>query len=239
MKRRSPRAPHWRLETDLCAATIALFRAQGWKCYPEQDGWDFLMVDPKGGYHGVQAKLAGNMKVLQQAIQQSNVNHSVVLIGRSASDEFFDLARALKLEVLFTTCETSLRTIVDQYLGRWLYGRLLARRQSEVPVKVLPPETDRPAGCQSPSPLTTWKMAAVRFCMEYKEKTFTNTELRKFGIGQGASWVVRGWAERIEVQPPTRLAQYRLVTHSERPDTKFPDVVEIIQQIDASKTSSG
>lgn len=54
-------------EAELCSQFIEYATKKGWKAYPEQNGWDFLLFG-SGIQVGVQAKLTLNTKVLEQAI---------------------------------------------------------------------------------------------------------------------------------------------------------------------------
>jgi len=54
-------------EADLCDAFRTDATADGWACYPEQHGWDLLLV--RGGVQvGVQAKLRGGVPVVLQTL---------------------------------------------------------------------------------------------------------------------------------------------------------------------------
>jgi hypothetical protein len=54
-------------EESLCRAFVAAARAEGWTAYPEQGGWDVLLLRHRVQV-GVQAKLRGGVDVLLQAL---------------------------------------------------------------------------------------------------------------------------------------------------------------------------
>jgi hypothetical protein len=68
-----PRAParNFATEADLCAAFVTdIQKVKGWKIYPETAGFDLLLVrEEDGAQLAIEAKLALNTKVLEQALE--------------------------------------------------------------------------------------------------------------------------------------------------------------------------
>lgn len=117
----------YQTENALCEAFAADARSHGWVVYPEQGGWDILLVR-RGVQVGVQAKLVANTKVLVQALPDNRITASnyrervqralhakgphyrAVLLGsypgrtphskKVAATEFNVLARHLRIVVL-------------------------------------------------------------------------------------------------------------------------------------------
>lgn len=135
-------------EEALCEAFAGAARADGWTVYPEQGGWDLLLVR-RAVQVGVQAKLVAGVEVLLQALPtldgyvptyrrregpEEGPNYRAVLVSRFPGRtpraevhrraEIYALARHLRLVVLeppdppFRTSEGWLRVGWNDNLSR-------------------------------------------------------------------------------------------------------------------------
>lgn len=177
-------------EADVCDALVQ--DAPGWTAYPEQGGWDLLLVR-QGVQVGVQAKLVGNIHMLLQALPGNPRKEDVegpcyraVAVGRwpgrtagariGRRNELAALAMRLRLLVLEGPTEELGKT------GTWLkrswpcvnlerrytgYGPPAIdwrwyRWRPKRPVWTPPFVPDLPAGVPAPSSVSAFQIASVK-----------------------------------------------------------------------------
>lgn len=100
-------APKFAKEADLCAAFISAL-PKGWTAYPEWGGFDILLVGPGGIQIGVEAKLALNPTVIEQAREPQSQWHlfaegpdfRAVLVPEYATARLKGIAAALGVTVI-------------------------------------------------------------------------------------------------------------------------------------------
>jgi len=187
-------------EASFCDDFIAYCKAHGWTSYPEQGGWDIVLV--RGHVQiGIQAKLVANNKVLTQALPedpQSTIgpHYRAVLVGsfrgrtpaakNSNREMFTRMARASKLLVFDPT--PAMRQAWAARQGKlWLpigyHGNLSARRRVSVrwrwyrwrtrKLVWLPPFVPvHGAGVPNPVTVSPWKVAAVKLELVHIEKGY-------------------------------------------------------------------
>lgn len=136
-------------EADLCEAFACDARRDGWIVYPEQGGWDMLLVR-HGIQVGIQAKLKANTHVLLQALPDRSrcrltagpgPHYRAVLVGGykgrtdnavlTSRSEFHALAKAIGLLVIEPPHEFVPRRFrrdgpLTDYIG-WIDRRLALR----------------------------------------------------------------------------------------------------------------
>lgn len=210
-------------EAALCEVLRAAALADGWQPYPEQGGWDLLLVLPAGLQVGVQAKLRPNVDVLAQALlgegQPGPEVHAALV--PSCSLAFREVARALGVLVL---------EAADLDATRWASGK----RTAHLPELVagaqlhrhrerhwLPPFVPQlPAGVPGPRRVTPWQVGAARLCAMLRERGEQGvlvSELRELGLA--ASTWQRRWLRRVPGSRPSRWVPCPGVA---LPDCDFP-----------------
>ncbi len=197
MKREAPFAT----EADLCDAFMKWAREKGFTPYPETAGWDILLVDRGGLQLGLQAKLRFNMQVLYQAVESTwddeGPDFRGVLLPTSSGAT--RLLRALGLGEIYW---------MPHYRGGDFYGidphRHFGSWHFCNPAKrhALPEYVpDVRAGVPSPSPLSDWKIAALKIVATLSVRGYvTRADFREFGIDPGR-WMYAGdWLKRGDVR---------------------------------------
>lgn len=229
-------------EATLCERLATVARAQGFKVYSETCGFDMLLVatEQASGFQpgdriGVEAKLAANVTLLAQAlpreVNKEGAAHYYVALVYSASDEFKDVARRLRI----STVE------IDRidYAGKLFSFASCRWYRHEVTKLSWLPDCEVPklaAGVPAPVRLTKWKMDAIKLCLLCEERGFL---LRKDFADAGISmtrWYKLKWIRREDVESPLRLQgsrklqSYVLVPESKPPHLRYPDVAEALRQ---------
>lgn len=207
----------------MCEVLRAAALAEGWQPYPEQGGWDLLLVLPSGQQVGVQAKLRPNVDVLAQALlserQQGPEVHAVLVPSCSAA--FREVALALGVLVLqavdFDAARRSPWARVPK-LPELVAGARLHRHRAR---HWLPPFVPNlPAGVPAPRRVTAWQLGAARLCALLRERGPQGvlvSEIRERGLAP-STWQ-RRWLERVPGSRPSRWVQSPGVA---LPDCDFP-----------------
>lgn len=223
----------------MCAHVISALREHGWVVYPECFDYDFVAVTADGTRYGVEAKLKGNLKVLDQASghrSQKQVHFRVVLVPDCIS-EFLSVAWKLQLGAL--VCGTHIQARdVPWYLEHSCKG--IPRN----PYELLPLPTvllETPAGVPCPRKLTKWKLAAVQFCLDHaSSEEITRKDLVTAGL-HPAIWTQRDWLVPVgsKAGPNGRaIALYKLGAGAGRPDLWYPEIADAIRARDALKSAA-
>jgi len=242
--------PEWKSEAHMLGVFLDRVRAAGWTVYPEQCGYDAVLVagprdNPKGPREGdvvaVEAKLRGNMDVLNQIKPEwlqpwyrdggpftAPVPDWHVSVVGAASRTFRELAAALGVAVHVPVPE--LPHEADRWWReqwerdiRWDPGWPLWMRSP--PGKRIVPvlEVDVPAGVPAPRKVTTWKVAAVRACLRGGRVTSADlgVDIRRF--------VAAGWV--IAVGKEGRRTVYEFVDPPppNRPDLVYPKIAAALR----------
>lgn len=197
-------------EVDLCAAFRSAAESDGWVVYPETSGWDLVLVwpgeqpVPPGALEippdtqvGVEAKLRPNADVLAQVIERcgrykrSRPDLAAVLVPKAA-EPFHTVAGALGVGVYTLRHCGPWRPARGGYeRGRKTITAPIPRRSRDPVVKGetgqrlwLPPVVPQtPAGTPAPSPLTPWRIQAIRLCAILRERGYvTSQDFTALGI---------------------------------------------------------
>lgn len=192
-------------EVALCAAFIAEIDKRTWTPYAETAGWDILLVRKSDGYQiGIQAKLALNLDVINQAIEQHG--------GWVAAAEGPDCRAVLvpggtsKLEHI---CDyVGLVVVVmqsSQYYSRPSFYPTLPERSDAwgsddwhewCPTKrhKLPEYVpDVAAGASAPLQLTDWKIKAIKLAVLLERNGFVTREDFKHLSLDHRRWIAQDW----------------------------------------------
>lgn len=242
-----PKPPTWPSEAAMLTAFAAEAAAMGFRCVPESCGHDLVLIagpdieaamrkrhwtatgiEP-GDVIAVEGKLHANITVLRQAtpphrrrwvsIDCAAADFYAVVLPRFDSD-LAEVARALGI------CCIEMRAPFgdwrDRHSGLLRFDINEALRCHDYP-RVRPTHLDIAVtpGLPAPRALTPWKLAAVRFCIDFGPREFvakdvpSELNLRTF--------VDHGWATLVRREG--RAGVYALVDHPGRPDRVYPEIV--------------
>ena len=174
------------LESDLCEDFITTARADGWACYPEQNGWDLIIV--KDGIQvGIQAKLKDNMHVIHQTIEHCvpwggvgirapkvGVHIRAVLVP-TASMMFRDVCRAMKIMV-FDSVDGISTMPTPKRMKDYMW-------EVEQPMWLPEVALISKAGVASPMTMSKWRQNALKLYNFVCDKgEVTSADAKQFGI---------------------------------------------------------
>lgn len=207
-------------EADLCDWLIEREATRGWVAYPEHAGWDVLMVRERDGFQvGVQAKLRANCEVIAQAadgMARSKRPDVAAVLVPDASHAFVRVARLCGgIKVLHWSSP-------HRYDFNFLDERLHSATGSPGTRHELPPFVPAVrAGSPAPTPLTKWKLAALRLCLLLDRQGYVTTEdIKRLGMSPTR------WLDLLRMDgyvPGRRL--HRLVRGDKLlPDQQYPEL---------------
>lgn len=156
----------YKTEAEMCAAFMARADNYMWKFYPETGGWDFLAVRETDGIQvGFEAKLRPNVTLIRQMVQRmgrvQTPDYAACLIG-ARNDDLWTIGGALGFGVYFATD-------ADHERGDHIEFHLsMARRLSGPMIEIPKYTSDAIAGSPSPTPLSGWKIMALRAMVAYE-----------------------------------------------------------------------
>lgn len=219
-------------EADLCDWLIEREARHGWTAYPETGEWDVLLVRPDGFQVGIEAKLRPCLAVLEQAAsrmdRRKRPDQAVVLVG-AITWEFKQVATRLHLGVYAWSRYSS--SDLPDYPDRGHRDRI-----------ELPPFVPVLRGGQpSPTPLTRWKLAALRLCLKLRAQGYvTAKDVTDLGMSLSrwtqpqahGPWLV---ADGRDPGSPRRT-RYIAGGGSQLPDQIYP---ELAAQVAAHYGSTG
>lgn len=200
-------------EAELCRHFLAAL-PDGWTPYPETGGWDILLVRQEDGFQiGIQAKLALNAKVLDQALERrwwrdTGPDCRAVLVPEGRTGSLGNVARALGITVIVVggfdrgvKCHPAphkpgfcprLPELRPRFSGppeEW---------HECVPASRLPlPEyvPDVAAGVAAPVQLTLWKIKAIKLSILLERRGYvTRADFRALDIDPRL-WLARQWLQ--------------------------------------------
>lgn len=216
----------FKTEADLCAAFIAWAKPQGWVAYAETAGWDILLVDGAGIQLGIQAKLKFNMQVLHQAVEESwhdeGPDFRGILIPKASGAS--RLLRALGLGEIYYSKHYRGGDFygMESHFQGWHFCNPIKRHK--LPEYV----PDVPAGVPSPSPLSHWKIAALKIVATLNVRGFvTRADFREAGIDPGR-WMYAGdWLKRGDV--PGQWVKDQLPDFAASHPVVYPQVLAAVR----------
>lgn len=193
-------------EVALCAAFIAEVDKRVWTPYAETGGWDILLVRKSDGFQiGIQAKLALNLDVVNQAIEQ----HSGWMAVSPGPDCRAVLVPGGTFKLGHICDYVGLVVIVMQSASNYskpsFYPRLPAKpdewRGSDdwhewCPTKrhKLPDcVPDVAAGASAPLQLTDWKIKAIKLAILLEKRGHVSREDFKHLSLDHRRWIAQDW----------------------------------------------
>lgn len=204
-------------EAALCEVLRLVVHGLGWTFYPEQGGWDALLVLPDETQVGIQAKLRANVDVLAQSIvplRSVGPDIHAVLVP-TCSIAFSDVAKELDVLVLNGS---HLREFGENHL---IGAITRAPRRTHLPGRCwLPPYVPtNPAGVPAPRSVGPWRIAAAKLCAELRQGLQpTNAYIRELGMSPAT------WMRWLDPVPGTKPRRYKLSAGVTLPDVAFPEV---------------
>jgi hypothetical protein len=178
-----------------------------------------------GDQLGVQAKLHPNVTVLWQAVRhtydETGPNYRAVLLPRPPKPYRYR-------EIEFVAHELGCVFLHPNFYGSWACLRSihLRYRMNYAKVVWVPPYKVEEGGRPSPTRVTRWKINAVLFCLQYRERMFTTRDCKNAGL----SWT---FFERFTKPVGKRAGRYKLYTldpEVQTPDQKNPWLAKQIQE---------
>jgi len=186
---------HFNTEAELCDAFIHFVNKNGWTVYPEQNGWDMLLV--KNDIQiGIQAKIRPNIDVLYQTLPpyiimpvngtetKKGPNFRAVLT-QGVYVEFRTICRSLRIIAISPRHIRADGTIED-WDGGWLIEENLNEAYRWKPMKqewlpdIVPMHK---CGVASPTTLSKWSQSALKaFAYLEENKTITSKKIKEYGI---------------------------------------------------------
>lgn len=230
-------------EADLCNEFTRYAESFGWEVHPEVGWWDLLLVATPnvktlgvcvGDQVGVQAKLHANVNVLWQATRDDSrtngPHYRAALVPskkRFALQAFRHVAHDIRCLVFERNKPTSYSQRDPFEVWRNCLRRfdLRYRMKFDHPLWV-PPYKVPEGGKASPQRVTPWKIRAVLFCLQYKDKMFTTRDLALAGIG----WSYFEQFTEYSAKRAGRFKLYRFKKGVVTPDLKNPWLAEQIQE---------
>lgn len=203
-------------EAGLCDRFMAGARAHGWTPYPECAGWDIVLVNTDCQI-GIEAKLRPSIEALAQVVVRCKWSDSgplyVAVLAPRPSRAYRTVAAELRIHIYDTTALDT----KDRYLVRRFYEeppKTLAREWAD-DIALPPIVPKRQAGLPSPSPLTPWRVAALKLCAVLRAKGHvTPADFKAAGIDS------RRWTDNHRWLKPG-AARGEWLGNFEAPD--FPD----------------
>lgn len=215
--------PRFAKESDLCAAFIAALPKE-WTPYAEWGGFDILLVGPGGIQVGIEAKLALNTAVIEQAREPAErwraTDHGpdfrAVLVPEYATGRLEGIAAALGVAVI--RMRADLAPDPRRKGGMWVGKHPHGGRFWTVPFRpelpspklddrgwhdfwpwerVRLPEVvpDCAAGTPAPLRLTDWKIRAIKIAILLDRRPVTRADFKALGIDMGR-WTQCSWLAR-------------------------------------------
>jgi hypothetical protein len=205
----------YKLEKEMCEELAQRASQNNWVVYPEQGGWDLLLVR-RNIQVGVQAKLRPTVKLLSQAIVSEiypGPHYRAVAVGNLDHKERKDIIKIARICGLI---------LIDMSLhpDYWLYAaerdKTSWRYYRHSPNKLLwtPPFVPKlAAGVPAPITVSPWKIASVKLEMAFNKKGWVTIE--------DARRVVREEVPNYKASYPRSLLQrYFKCTREKAPDMK-------------------
>lgn len=239
----------------MCVVFSDHAKSLGWRVFPETSGWDLLLVATdgvqtvgavSGDQIGIQAKLRGNLLVLDQARPKrygdKGPHYHAVLVPE-ARPEFSSIANDLGILVFIGTKQKFSFTTKTGCIPVPGMGIELARVPVSKKFYYSEPEWHpdveiwTPPGVRSPQRITPWKIKAVRLCLESESRGYVlSSHFRASGVSM-QRWLQNGWikpaGERVG-----RSKKYVLDLGALPPHLAYPEISEVLRRDTINAKSS-
>jgi hypothetical protein len=224
--------PCFGTEAELCDAFVAELKPHGYRIYPEQDGWDLVVVDARGRQTGVQAKLRANLEVLGQALRESGGPRSearrgpdsvALLVGSAPAESFERIATSLGFGIVYPRRMST--GVVFTGIEAIAFAPLL---ETTACLDLPEVEVGMSGGCPSPKSVTKWKLAAVGLCLRLRRiGMLTPDDFRNAGVSR-TRWV-QFWLDGARDPDAPRRVIYTARPGASLPDEQYPEIVAALK----------
>jgi hypothetical protein len=205
VRRKRAKGQGFRSEADLCSAFIEGVKSHHrdeWEPYAETAGWDILLVRVKDGFQiGIQAKLAFNIAVINQCLEQWYSPKGIgpdcrgILVPRYRGSEFQAICQYLGLTIISVfpantkRFEPKLPTMKHSTQNP-LWHEWCPLERHPLPCYI----PDVAAGASSPVQLTQWKIKALKVAALLEIRGFVlRSDFKHLGLDP-RRWTARdGW----------------------------------------------
>lgn len=201
-----PKPKPFETEVALCAAFIELVDKRVWTPYAETGGWDILLVRRSDGYQiGIEAKLALNLDVINQAIEQHGGwmavaegpdTRAVLVPGGTAKLGHICDYVGLVVIVMQSAMNYSrprfypaLPEKADQWRGSDDWHEWCPTKRHTLPEYV----PDVAAGASAPIQLTDWKIKAIKLAVLLEKRGHVSREDFKHLSLDHRRWIANEW----------------------------------------------
>lgn len=172
----------YKLEREMCEELVGWSAPSGWIAYPEQGGWDLLLVR-RGVQFGVQTKLRPTVKLMSQALSNPTrgPHYRAVAVGNMDYRERLDferVAKACHLVPIDMSCHHS--HWLDSAGNRSKFYTFIQWRHyrwfPEETIWIPPFVPKHAAGVPSPRTVSPWMVAAVKMELLFRSKGWVTIE---------------------------------------------------------------
>jgi hypothetical protein len=203
VRRKTTRGRGFKSEADLCSAFLDAVRTQygdQWQPYAETSGWDILLVRVEDGFQiGIQAKLALNITVVNQCLEQWHGPRDIgpdcraVLVPHRVGSEFEPICQYLGLTII--SVYPAGARLFEPRLPTMRHGTKNPRWHEWCPLERHPLPCYIPdvvAGASSPLQLTQWKIKALKLVALLELRGFVlRSDFRHLGLDP-RRWTAKG-----------------------------------------------
>jgi hypothetical protein len=249
-------------ESLLCAEFRKFLENYGYTVYPEVSDWDLVAIPDLTKQQlpnlvrtltppelagqpiqiGIQAKLTGNIEVLEQALRFPTCGPNVraILVPR-ATESFIAVANHIGIPVfsrescIGRTWSPEKKTYVKVWgqspFGFNLWG-FAKKFDITKPLQLPLISVDLPAGTACPKQLTPWREKALLLCNHGRKQGYlTSQDFKTFGVNM-QRWEKAGWMKstgKAEVGGAKR-AVMKFVLTSTAPDVGWEEIAARLQK---------
>jgi hypothetical protein len=233
----------YELEKDMCDELTGRAKLTGWTVYPEQGGWDLLLVR-NSVQVGIQTKLRPTIKLLSQALISEEIagpHYRVVAVGNShwkEKEDFAKISMALRLVFMDMGVHPEYWFHMATRSGfrkiPWRYYRHFPKETVWIPPFI----PKLAAGIPAPQTISPWKIAAVKLEMVAKEKRWASIidarevvqqEVPIKGMGSYPRTLLQTYFICTRKKDPRNKRCKKWVLKKTRPSIKFPYVFEALK----------
>jgi len=229
---RRSKKKHFETEGELCDYFSSIAKANGWKVFPEVDGWDLVLFDGEVQI-GVEAKLRSNIQLLGQVMRRTRTltgykqygscpDYRAVLVPKITAG-IVDVCFHLRI-VLFTSG--------TRFIQLNPLFNLKTKKHLVLPSVPLQSGGGRP----SPKVLSQWREKSLRLCIRLRRDGFvTGKDFDELGLHR-QNWV-KSWLDRDG--KVGRHARYVLRPGVTLPDDGYERERDMIAEVDKNRKEMG
>lgn len=232
-------------EVALCAAFIEAIDKRVWTPYAETEGWDILLHRKKDGFQiGIEAKLAMNVEVINQAIEEYGTwsaaapgpDCRAVLVPEGSNGKFGRICDYLGVVILvmkhpdrkrfnsFGRDDYHPQLPTESWHDTATWHEWAPAKRHKLPEYV----PDVAAGSSAPIQLTDWKIRALKVAIVIEINGFVTRDDFKHLQIDHRRWIANEWLKLSDKKPgyvpgkfmPSLKAQHPVVYGKIKSDAK-------------------